>query len=236
MDWPGNSQPSPGAGCSPPDPGVRRDPDRGLPERVKRMAGKVLTGKGSTRYVRAPTDMVGGEKLSDAERDQLLELCRQRLDAFRMQRGEEVGCLLTQKPAASGTGAATAPRSAARSKSGCSPGPKAAANAAAPAVAWQTPQQRALEVDHIVPRNQGGSDDFSRPSASAATPPAMGGGLRVLRAGGQRPGAAGERTGAVHRRCVSGDAWPQPGDLAAAWGRWVGVAPAGVERGGGADR
>jgi hypothetical protein len=38
------------------------------------MAGKVLTGKGSTRYVRAPTDMVGGEKLSDAERDQLLEL------------------------------------------------------------------------------------------------------------------------------------------------------------------
>ncbi len=34
---------------------------------------------------------MGGEELSDAERDQLLELCRQRLDAFRMQRGEEVG-------------------------------------------------------------------------------------------------------------------------------------------------
>ena len=33
---------------------------------------------------------MGGEELSDAERDQLLELCRQRLDAFRMQRGEEV--------------------------------------------------------------------------------------------------------------------------------------------------
>ncbi len=62
--------------------------------------------------------MVGGEELSDAERDQLLELCRQRPDAFREQRGEEVGCLLTQKPAASGTGAATARRSAARSKSG----------------------------------------------------------------------------------------------------------------------
>jgi hypothetical protein len=39
--------------------------------------------------------MVGGEELSDAERDQLLELCRQRLDASRMQRGEEVCCLLT---------------------------------------------------------------------------------------------------------------------------------------------
>ncbi|MEY4805713.1 MAG: hypothetical protein RLZZ206_102 [Cyanobacteriota bacterium] len=33
---------------------------------------------------------MGGEELSDAERDQLLELCRQRLDAFREQRGEEV--------------------------------------------------------------------------------------------------------------------------------------------------
>jgi hypothetical protein len=60
---------------------------------------------------------VGGEELSDAEREKLLQLCRQRLDAFRMQRGEEVGCLLTQKPAAWGTwgtGAATAPRSALR--------------------------------------------------------------------------------------------------------------------------
>jgi len=60
------------------------------------------------------------------------------------------------------------------------------------------------------------------------------GGLFVLRAGGQRPAAAGERTGAVHRRCLSGDAWAQPGDPAAAWCRWNGAAPAGVERGGGA--
>ncbi len=78
-------------------------------ERVKRMVGKVLTGNGITRFERGTYDLVGGEELSDAERDQLLKLCRQRLDAFRMQRGEEVGCLLTQKPAASGTGAATAP-------------------------------------------------------------------------------------------------------------------------------
>jgi hypothetical protein len=39
---------------------------------------------------------------------------------------------------------------------------------------------------------------------------------------------------ALHRRCRSGDAWAQPGDRAAAWGRWVGVAPAGMECGGGA--
>ncbi|MCX5960678.1 MAG: HNH endonuclease signature motif containing protein [Cyanobacteria bacterium] len=59
------------------------------------------------------------------------------------------------------TGAATARPSAARSNTGCSPAPKAAANAAAPAVAWQTLHQRALEVDPIVPRNHGGSDDLS---------------------------------------------------------------------------
>ena len=99
-------------------------------ERVKRMVGKVLTGNGITRYDQGAYDLVGGEELSDAEREELLQLCRQRLDAFRMQRGEEVGCLLTQKPAASGTGAATAPRSAARSNTECSPAPKAAANAA----------------------------------------------------------------------------------------------------------
>ena len=141
-------------------------------ERVKRMVGKVLTGNGITRCEKGTYALVGGEALSDAGtwpkasvaeplRDELLQLCCQRLDTFRMQRGEEVGCLLTQEPAASGTGAATARRSAARSKTGCSPAPGAAANAAGRAVAWQIPHQRALEVDPIVPRNQGGSDDLS---------------------------------------------------------------------------
>jgi hypothetical protein len=80
-----------------------------------------FTFNGITRYERGTYGLVGGEELSDAERDQLLELCRQRLDAFLEQRGEDVGCLLMQKPAASGTAAATAPRSADRSKSECSP-------------------------------------------------------------------------------------------------------------------
>jgi hypothetical protein len=67
-------------------------------ERVKRMMGKALTGNGITRYERGTYNLVGGVaegfcaavELSDAERDQLLQLCRQRLDAFREQRGEEV--------------------------------------------------------------------------------------------------------------------------------------------------
>jgi len=49
-----------------------------------------FTFNGITRYERGTDDLVGGQELSDTERDQLLELCRQRLDAFRMQRGEEV--------------------------------------------------------------------------------------------------------------------------------------------------
>jgi len=63
--------------------------------------------------------------------------------------------------------------------------------------------------------------------------PPQGGWLHRLRAGGRRPGAPEERNDAVHRRCRSGDAWPQPGDPAAAWIRWVGVGPAGMECGGG---
>jgi hypothetical protein len=76
------------------------------------MVGKVLTGNGITRCEQGTYALVGGDELSDAERDQLLDLCRQRLDAFREQRGEEVACLLIEKPAASATAAATARRSA----------------------------------------------------------------------------------------------------------------------------
>ncbi len=66
-----------------------------------------------------------------------------------------------QKPSASATAVATARRSAAPSRSACSPGPGAAANAAARAVAQPIPNQCALEVNHIIPRNQGGPDDLS---------------------------------------------------------------------------
>jgi hypothetical protein len=44
------------------------------------MVGKVLTGNGITRCERGTYALVGGDELSDAERDQLLDLCRQRLD------------------------------------------------------------------------------------------------------------------------------------------------------------
>ena len=88
----------------------------------ERMVGKVLTFNGITRCEQGTDALVGGVaegfcaavELSDAARDQRLELCRQRLDAFRQQRGEEVAGLHVEKPAASATAVASAPPSAAR--------------------------------------------------------------------------------------------------------------------------
>ncbi len=59
-------------------------------ERVKRTVGKVLTVNGITAYGNGAYSLIGGDELSDTERDKLRQLCRQRLDAFREQRGEEV--------------------------------------------------------------------------------------------------------------------------------------------------
>jgi hypothetical protein len=115
------------------------------------------------------------------------------------------------------------------------------------------PHQRALEVDHIVPRNHGGSDDLSNLQAlcfrcnagKRDTDSTVFRGLQSSYAHRQDSFVfcAMEASGwvllenalaAVHRRCLSGVAWAQPGDPAAACCRWVGVAPAGMERGGGA--
>ncbi len=49
-------------------------------ECVKRLVGKVLTGNGITRYDQGTYALVGGDELSDAEQEELLQLCRQRLD------------------------------------------------------------------------------------------------------------------------------------------------------------
>jgi hypothetical protein len=48
------------------------------------MVGKVLTGNSITRYDKGAYDLVGGEKLSDAERGELLQLCRQLLAPGRV--------------------------------------------------------------------------------------------------------------------------------------------------------
>jgi hypothetical protein len=46
------------------------------------MVGKVLTGNGITRYGNGAYSLIGGDDLNDSERDELLQLGRQRLDGF----------------------------------------------------------------------------------------------------------------------------------------------------------
>lgn len=53
--------------------------------------------------------------------------------------------------------------------------------------------------------------------------------MRVLRAQWRRTGAAGERAGAVHRRCQSGDAGLKPVDSHASR-LWACAAPAVVDQ------
>jgi ATP adenylyltransferase len=110
------------------------------------MVGKVLTGNGITRCERGTYALVGGEELSDAERDQLLELCRQRLDAFRALRGEEVFAHRSRHRTPISGSVKYRVLTRARGRCEC---------------CGAHEHQRALEVDHIVPKNQGGSDDLS---------------------------------------------------------------------------
>lgn len=205
-------------------------------ERVKRMVGRVLTGNGITRYEKGVYSLVGAEELSDTERDELLQLCRQRLDALRQHRGDDVFAHRSRhRTPISGS---VKYRVLTRAKGRCE-------------CCGAHEHQRALEVDHIVPKNQGGSDDLSNLQAlcfrcNAAKRDTDSTDFRgvqasyakreqdcVFCAGRQWPGAAGERTGTVHRRCLPGDARPQPGDSSAACTRWAGATPAGVECGGG---
>ena len=87
--------------------------------------------------------MVGGDELSDAERDELLQLCRQRLDAFREQRGEEGFAHRSRHRTPISGSVKYRIHRCARGRCEC---------------CGAHEHQRALEVDHIVPKNQGGSD------------------------------------------------------------------------------
>jgi len=115
-------------------------------ERVKRMVGKVLTDNGITHCERGTYALVGGEELSDAEREELLDLCRQRLDAFREQRGEEVFAHRSRHRTPIRGSVKVRVLTRARGRCEC---------------CGAHEHQRALEVDHIVPSNQGGTDDLS---------------------------------------------------------------------------
>jgi ATP adenylyltransferase len=115
-------------------------------ERVKRMVGRVLTGNGITCYGDGLYSLIGAEELSDSERDALLQLCRQRLDGFREQRGEEVFAHRSRHRSPISGSVKYRVLTRARGRCEC---------------CGAHEHQRALEVDHIIPRNQGGSDNIT---------------------------------------------------------------------------
>ena len=117
------------------------------------MVGKVLTGNGITHCERGTYALVGGEELSDSERDQLLQFCRQRLDAFREQRGEEV--FAHRRRHRTPISGSIKYRVLTRARGRCE-------------CCGAHEHQRALEVSPIVPKNHGGSDDLSNLQASYA--------------------------------------------------------------------
>jgi hypothetical protein len=94
------------------------------------MLGKVLTGNGITAYGNGAYSLIGGDELSDGERDELLELCRQQLKAFREQRGEEVACLLFRSLRLRAPQPPPQPDQRLSELQGCSPAPGAAASGA----------------------------------------------------------------------------------------------------------
>lgn len=115
-------------------------------ERVKRMVGRVLTSNGITSHHGGAYRLIGADDLSEIERDALLQLCRVKLDAFRLKRGDEVFAHRSRhRTAISGS---IRYRVFTRAKGRCE-------------CCGAHEHQAALEVDHIIPKNLGGSDDIS---------------------------------------------------------------------------
>jgi hypothetical protein len=202
-------------------------------ERVKRMVGKVLTSNGITRYDQGAYDLVGGEELSDAEGEELLQLCRQRLDAFREQRGEEAFAHRSRHrtPISGSLKYRVLTRAKGRCEccgAGCClanpapTGPGGGPHRAHVPGRFGRPQQPAGPLLPLQCRQarcslptQEGTTDFRGLQASYAHRQ-DGCVFCALEASGRL--LLENALEAVHRRCLSGDAWAQPGDPAAAWG------------------
>jgi hypothetical protein len=75
-------------------------PAQDVAGRIRRAWWARFTGNVITRYERGTYDLVGGKELSDAEREELLQLCRQRLDRVKL-----LGLVLPEKADPAGQGA-----------------------------------------------------------------------------------------------------------------------------------
>ena len=111
---------------------------------TKNMVGKVLTkNRGITSKENNQYSLVGFDGLNVQEKSQLIELCESKIDEYLEKREDPWGHRKKSSGYISGT---IRYRVLSRAKSRCE---------------LCGTDQKALEVDHIVPRNKGGTDDES---------------------------------------------------------------------------
>jgi ATP adenylyltransferase len=116
-------------------------------EVVKRMVGKVLTNnRGITRKVGQTYELIGMDQLDRAEVEELLALCQSKIDAFEDQRGDAVWShrKRNHRPIPGSVRYEVLKRA----KFHCE-------------LCGICAEERALEVDHILPKSRGGKDDLT---------------------------------------------------------------------------
>jgi len=113
---------------------------------TKNMVGKVLTNsRGITSKDKNQYSLIGFESLDDQEKSQLVELCESKIDGFLEKRKDPWGHRRKSSGYISGT---IRYRVLSRAKFRCE-------------LCGISAEHKALEVDHIVPRNKEGTDDES---------------------------------------------------------------------------
>jgi len=110
------------------------------------MVGRVLRRHGIVRKEKKEYSLVGFDELSEAEVEDLVERCQRKRDEYIESRGNRIWSHRTKSGGyISGTLRYEVLK---RAKFHCE-------------LCGIPADQKALEVDHIIPRNQGGSDDLS---------------------------------------------------------------------------
>ena len=114
---------------------------------TKNMVGKVLTNsRGITSKEKNQYTLIGSKELTDDERSQLITHCQNKIEEFLGKRGDKVW---EHRRKSSGYISGTIRYEILkRAKFRCE-------------LCGISAEQKALEVDHIIPRNHGGTDDQS---------------------------------------------------------------------------
>lgn len=122
---------------------------------VTGMVGKVLTSKdGLVRRARSEYELVDGKELTEAERDELIALCDGKIEEYEQRRGQR----MWEHRRRTGRVISGSLRYEVlkRARYRCE-------------LCGVSAEVKALEVDHILPRNHGGKDDITNLQALCYT-------------------------------------------------------------------